>query len=152
MKWLLTTLLIPGLALAQPPGSAEGQIDQQQYFDQSKQTMMSMINKSLPAMEETKTCLGKAGDQAAFTKCVEIMMALEKEMQAKMGHAAGMPDNPQAQAKQRKEVEFNEQNKSNMLKFLDQSILMGNTLKKCFSTSESPQQMQNCMTAAKPKA
>ncbi|MES9939658.1 MAG: hypothetical protein ABW104_07320 [Candidatus Thiodiazotropha sp. 6PLUC2] len=149
MKWLITILLIPGLAFAQPPGPAAGQVDPQQFFEQSKQTMLPMIDESLPAMEETKACLGKAGDQAAFTKCVEIMVALEKEMQAKMGRSVGMPTKPQTQAS--KKVEFNEKNKSNMLKYLDQSILMGNAMKKCFSSSESAEQMQNCMTAAKPK-
>ena len=149
MKWLITTLLIPGLAFAQPPAQGEGQIDPQQYFERSKQAMLPMIDKSLPKMEETKVCLGKAKDQAAFTKCVEIMVALEKEMYAKMGQATGVPDKPQPKA--HKEVEFNEQNKRNMLKFLDQSILRGDALKKCFTSSETHQQMQNCMIAAKPK-
>ena len=151
MKWLLTTLLVPTLALAQPPGQGGGQMNPQQHFDQSKQAMLPLIEKSIPAMQETKSCLNQAKDQAAFQKCVEIMLALEQEMQAKMGRGDAMQGADKAQSQPPKMIEFNEQNKQNMLKFLDQSILVGQSLKNCFNSSQSPDQMQSCMQAAKPK-
>ncbi|MEJ2620412.1 MAG: hypothetical protein P8163_09160 [Candidatus Thiodiazotropha sp.] len=147
MKWLLTTLLVPTLALAQPAEQGAGQMDPQQHFDQSKQAMLPVIDKSIPAMQETKTCLNQAKDQAAFQKCVDIMIALEQEMRAKMGRGGAQ----QAQSQPAKKIEFNEQNKQNMLKFLDQSILVGEALKKCFNSSQSPDQMSSCMEAAKPQ-
>ncbi|MCG8015465.1 MAG: hypothetical protein JAY97_04565 [Candidatus Thiodiazotropha sp. 'RUGA'] len=150
MKWLLTTLLLPTLALAQPPGQGAGQMDPQQHFAQSKKAMLPLIEKSIPAMQETKSCLNQAKDQAAFQQCVEIMIAVEKEMQAKMGRGP-MPGADKAQSQPPKKIEFNEQNKQNMLKFLDQSILVGQSLKNCFTSSQSPDQMQSCMQAAKPK-
>jgi hypothetical protein len=95
-------------------------------------------------MQETKTCLNQAKDQAAFQKCVDIMIALEQEMRATMGQGG-------AQQQPAKKIEFNEQNRQNMQKFLDQSILVGQALKKCFNSSQSPDQMSSCMQAAKPK-
>ena len=147
MKWLLTTLLVPTLVLAQPPGQGEGQIDPQQHFEQSKKAMLPVIDKSIPAMQETKSCLNQAKDQAAFQKCVDIMVALEQEMQAKMGRGGAA----KAQSQQPKKIEFNEQNRQNMQKFLDQSILVGQALKKCFNSSQSPDQMSSCMKAAQPQ-
>jgi hypothetical protein len=144
MKWLLTTLLVPTLALAQPSEQGTGQMDPQQDFDQSKKAMLPVIDKSIPAMQETKTCLNQAKDQAAFQKCVDIMISLEQEMRAKMGRGG-------AQQQPAKKIEFNEQNRQNMQKFLDQSILVGQALKKCFNSSQSPDQMASCMEAAQPK-
>jgi hypothetical protein len=147
MKWLLTTLLVPTLALAQPPGQGGEQMDPQQHFEQSKKAMLPVIDQSIPAMQETKTCLDQAKDQAGFQKCVDIMISLEQEMQAKMGRGGGA----NTQTKTPQKIEFNEQNRQNMQKFLDQSILVGQALKKCFNSSQSPDQMSSCMEAANPK-
>jgi hypothetical protein len=148
MKWLLMALLFPMLAIAQPPqGSGGEQMDPQQYFDRSKEMMLPMIEKSLPAMKETKSCLSKASDQATFTKCVEIMVNLEKEM--KMGQGASMPGHQKPQTQQPKEIEFNEKTRQDMLKYLEHSIGLGTALKKCFTSSSSPDQMQSCMQAEK---
>ncbi|MEW8551731.1 MAG: tRNA methyltransferase, partial [Candidatus Thiodiazotropha endolucinida] len=61
MKWCRLLLLLPSLALAQPPG---GQIHQQQFFEQSKEKMLPMMSKSIPAIKQTKRCLETANDQA----------------------------------------------------------------------------------------
>ena len=152
MKWLLASLLLPSIAFAQQPAPPPGeQMDPQQFFEQSKRTMLPMMEKSLPAMQETKACLGKAEDEAAFKKCVAIMTDLEKEMQAKMGPVPGMPGGQPPQMKEPKEIEFNAENKKNMLMFLDRSIAVGSALQKCFSSSDTVEQMRSCMQAAKPK-
>jgi hypothetical protein len=152
MKWLIPALLFPALTFAaQPSGPAGGQMDPVQYFQQSKQRMLPIIEKSLPAMQETKACLNKAEDQGAFQKCVEIMTTLDKEMRTNMGSAPGMNGSAQPAAKEPQKIEFNEQNKTNMLRFLERSILIGSAMKKCFSASEMPEQMQTCMQAEKTK-
>ena len=152
MKWLLASLLLPSIAFAQQPAPPPGeQVDPQQYFELSKSTMLPMMEKSLPAMEETRECLGEAEDETAFKKCVAIMTALEQEMQAKMGPVPGMPGMPPVQSKEPQEIEFNAENKNNMLRFLDRSIVLGAALQKCFSSSDTVDQMQSCMQAEKPK-
>jgi hypothetical protein len=152
MKWLIPALLLPVMSYAaQPLGAAGGQMDPMQYFQQSKQRMLPIIEKSLPAMQETEACLNKAENEAAFTKCVEIMTTLDKKMRASMGSAPGMSGSAQPATKEPQKIEFNEQNKTNMLKFLERSILIGNAMKKCFSSSETPEQMQTCMQAEKTK-
>ncbi|MET0065154.1 MAG: hypothetical protein ABW076_02300 [Candidatus Thiodiazotropha sp.] len=153
MKWLITTLLLPGLAFAQQPAPAGGQpIDPQQRFEMSKKLMLPVIEKSLPALEETQQCLQQAGDAGSFQKCVAIMNDLEKQMRQELGSAQGTPPGAPAQEQPApKPIEYNEQNKSNMLKFLSQSIAAGQAMKQCFSTSATGEQMDSCMKAAKAK-
>ncbi|MCU7921849.1 MAG: hypothetical protein KZQ88_04050 [Candidatus Thiodiazotropha sp. (ex Dulcina madagascariensis)] len=149
MKLLALMLLLPSLLFAQqpPPG---GNVDPQQFFEESKQKMLPMMEKSLPAMQQTKACLEKAEDQAAFEKCTEIMTAMEKEIREKMGPMPGMPEG-QATSKGPKDIVFNAEVKKGMMQFLDRSIMIGSAMKKCFSESASMEQMQHCMQASKPK-
>jgi hypothetical protein len=110
-----------------------------------------MMEKSIPAMKQTKSCLEKVNDQAGFEKCAEIMTAMEKEIQEKMGPVPGMPEGQQAPAKSPKDIEFTPETKTNMLKFLERSILIGTAMQKCFSQSGTADQMRSCMQAARPK-
>ncbi len=149
MKWLITTLLFPALAFAQqPPGGAAQPMNPQQQFEMSKKMMLPAIEKSLPALQETKQCLGTASDAESFQKCIAIMTDLEKQMRAEIG---GAPNTPDQQHPAAKPIEYTEQNKSNMLKFIDQSIIVGQAMKQCFNTSTTGEQMDTCMKAAKAK-
>ncbi|MBT2969326.1 MAG: hypothetical protein KME56_18590 [Candidatus Thiodiazotropha sp. (ex Ctena orbiculata)] len=148
MKWCRLLLLLPSLAVAQPPGA---QMDPQQFFEQSKQKMLPMMDKSVPAMKETKSCLEKAEDQAAFEKCSEIMIAMEKEIKEKMGPVPGMPEGPKGPTKGPKDIQFTPEAKQNMLQFLDRSIMIGMAMQKCFTQSDTADEMQRCMQAARPK-
>ncbi|MEW8683763.1 MAG: hypothetical protein AB2536_17830 [Candidatus Thiodiazotropha endolucinida] len=148
MKWCRLLLLLPSLALAQPPG---GQIDQQQFFEQSKEKMLPMMAKSIPAMKQTKSCLEKANDQAAFEKCAEIMTAMEKEIKERLGPVPGVPKGQQQPTKTPKDIKFTPEAKKNMMKFLERSIMIGTAMQKCFTDSSTVDQMQGCMQAARPK-
>ncbi len=148
MKWRHIMLMLPSLAVAQPPGT---QMDQQQFFEQSKQKMLPMMEKSIPAMRKTKSCLQKADDQAAFEKCAEIMTALEKEIKERMGPVPGMPEGKQQPRKGPEDIKYTPETKQNMLKFLERSIMIGSTMQKCFTQSSKVEQMQSCMQAARPK-
>ncbi|MES9969841.1 MAG: hypothetical protein ABW092_07375 [Candidatus Thiodiazotropha sp.] len=148
MKWRHTLLLLPSLVMAQPPGT---EMDQQQFFEQSKQKMLPMMEKSIPAMQETKRCLQKADDQASFEKCAEIMTAMEKEIKERMGPVPGMPENKQHSTKKPQDIKFTPEIKQNMLKFLERSITVGSAMQKCFKQSAKVEQMQSCMQAARPK-
>ncbi len=147
MRFLYLLLLWPALALAQPPG---GQMDQQQMFDQTKKMMLSMTEETLPVMRESQTCLKAADDQAAFEKCAQIMVELNKKMMARMGPAHGMPEGQAPEMKDPSEIEWNEETKGNMLKFLDRSIMVGTAMQDCLKQSGNLQQMQQCMQSKKP--
>jgi hypothetical protein len=152
MKWFRLALFLPSLVAAQqpPPGGAP-QMDPQKFFEQSKQKMLPMMEKSIPAMKETRLCLEKAEDQASFEKCAEIMTAMEKEIREKMGPVPGMPEGQNAPTKGPEDIEFTPETKKNMMMFLDRSIMIGTAMQKCFNQSSTADQMQSCMQAARPK-
>jgi hypothetical protein len=147
MKWRYIFCLLPSLAVAQPPGS---QMDQQQFFEQSKQKMLPMMEKSIPAMQETKRCLETADDQASFEACAAIMTAMEKEIKERLGPVPGMPEGKQPSTKRPEDIKFTPETKQNMLKFLERSIMIGTAMQKCFTQSSKVEQMQQCMQAARP--
>jgi hypothetical protein len=149
MKWSRILLLLPSLAVAQQPGAP---VDQQKFFEESKQRMLPMMEKSIPAMKQTKSCLEKANDQAAFEKCSEIMTTMETEIKERMGPVPGMPEEgQQAPTKSPKDIQFTPEVKANMLKFLERSIMIGTAMQKCFTQSSTADQMRSCMQAARPK-
>jgi hypothetical protein len=148
MMWYRLLLLTPSLVLAQPPGAV---VDQQKFFEESKQRMLPMMEKSIPAMKKTKNCLEKADNQASFEKCAEIMTAMEKEIKERMGPVPGMPEDKQAPTKSPKDIEFTPETKTNMMKFLERSIMIGTAMQKCFNQSTMADQMRSCMEAARPK-
>lgn len=145
MKFLPFLLLWPALALAQPPA---GQVDQQQMFEQSKKMMLSMTNESLPSMREARTCLKSADGQSEFEKCAQIMIDLNKKMMARLGPMNGQ-QGQSPKMKDPSEIEWNEQTKGNMLKFLDQSIMVGTAMQDCLNSSSGMQQLQQCMQSKK---
>jgi hypothetical protein len=149
MKWSRILLLLPSLVLAQQPGS---QVDQQQFFEESKQKMLPMMEKSIPAMKMTRSCLEKVNDQAGFDECNEIMMSMEKDIKEKMGPVPGMPEDQQTPTKSPKDIKFTPEVKSNMMKFLERSIMIGTAMQTCFTQSSTADQMRRCMQAARPKS
>lgn len=151
-------LMLPALAMAQPPGQPMPQVDPQQIFEQSKQMMLPMVEESLPTMREARDCLGKAESQSDFENCSKIMEELQKKLHARMGPMPDMPEGQQPPQgaeppmQERKPIEWNEQTKQNMLKFLDRSILMGDAMKECLQKSADMDQMQQCMQSKRPKS
>ena len=148
MRTLAILLLLPLVALAQPPAE---KIDPQQFFEMSKARMQPMMEESLPAMRKTLACMKQAEDQAAYEKCAEIMSALDQKMREKMG----MPENPagaaQAHKQDPKSLEWTAENKQKMLQFLERSIEVGTAMNDCFTKSTTVEQMQQCMKTNKSK-
>jgi hypothetical protein len=145
MKYLPLLLLIPVVALAQPPA---GHIDPQQIFEQSKKMMLPIMEETLPTMREARSCLQGAEDQAAFEKCAEVMVALDKKMRERMGPATSAKTPPMSNPK---DIEWNAETKEKMLKFLDNSITVGTAMSDCLNQSTGMEQMQQCMQAKKAK-
>ena len=148
MRFLPLLLLLPTLALAQPPAS---QMDPQQFFEQTKQMMLPMMQETLPAMREARGCLQAANDQAAFEECAQIMVELDKKMRKRMGPAPGMPQGEEPPMKDPKDIEWTEEAKSNMLQFLDRSITIGSAMSDCLTQSGTMEQMQQCMQSNQPR-
>ena len=145
MKYLPLLLLVPVLALAQPPA---GQMDPQQVYEQTKQMMLPMMQETLPVMREARSCLQGADDQAAFEQCAKVMVELDKKMRARMGGVSGSQTPPMTDPK---DIEWNPENKKKMLHFLDNSITIGTAMSDCLNQSSAMQQMQECMQAKAPK-
>ncbi len=150
MKIIYLLLLLPAMALAQPPG---GQMDQQQFFEQSKQMLLPMMEESMPAMKKARGCLAKADDQSEFEACAEIMAELDKKMRTRMETMMppGMQPRDDSPVKDPKKIEWNEKTKKETLDFLDQSIAMGQAMSDCFRKSTTVEQMQQCSVAVMPK-
>ena len=91
-----------------------------------------------------------ADDQAAFEKCAEIMIEMEKKMRTQMGPGARMPQGPTA--KDPKDVKWNKITKARTLKSLDRSIAMGDAMNDCLKNSTSMEQYQQCVEAKKSKS
>ncbi|MEJ2454984.1 MAG: hypothetical protein P8103_12610 [Candidatus Thiodiazotropha sp.] len=147
MRFLAFLLLLPMLASAQPPAQ---QMDPQQFFEQTKQMMLPMMQETLPAMREARSCLQAADDQAAFEDCAEIMVELDKKMRARVGPAHGMQGAEAPPMKDPKEIEWNAETKKNMLQYLDHSITIGSAMSDCLNQSGTVEQMQQCMQSKRP--
>ncbi len=161
MRFSALFLMLPALAMAQPPAQPMPQIDPQQFYEESKKMMLPMVEETLPAMREARSCLEKAGDQAAFEACGKIMEEVSKKMQARMGGMPGMPGMPPghqppqgagSSVQEREHIEWNDENKQKMLQFLDRSILMGDAMKECMQKSGTMEQMQQCMQSKRPSS
>jgi hypothetical protein len=150
MKKLSLLMLLPALALAQPPGQGV-QMDPQQFFDQSKKMMLPAIAESLPVMQEARRCLQAAESQEDLQACGEIMAQLQEKMQARMGLPSGLSEGQEPPMRNSKDIEWNEETKKNALMFLNHSILVGSAMQECFNQSSGVEQMQQCMQAKKPK-
>ena len=142
MRLIPILLLLPLVAFAQqPPGQ---QIDQQAYYEQMKQAMLPMMDKSLPAMQETRGCVERSGNSAELNGCMEKAMAFQAEMLKMMGAppeaTAAMPETPQ--------LEWSESLRAEILGDLDQSIESTVATRKCLTASATPDAMQACMNDA----
>ena len=148
MKYLSLLMLLPTVALAQPPAS---QVNSKLFFEEAKKMMRPMVEESLPAMRQTRACMESADDQAAFEKCAEIMTEMEKKVRAQMGPGVQMPQGRGPMAKDPKEVKWNKITKARTLKSLDRSIAMGDAMNDCMNQSASMEQYQQCLEAKKSK-
>jgi hypothetical protein len=148
MKYLSLLMLLPLVALAQPPAP---QMDSKLFFEEAKKMMQPMVQETLPAMRQTRACMENADDQAAFEKCAEIMIEVEKKMRAQAAPGAHMPQGRGSMAPDPKDVKWNETTKARTLKSLDRSIAMGDAMNECLNQSASMEQYQQCVEAKKSK-
>jgi hypothetical protein len=146
MKYLPLILLLPTVALAQPPAP---QMDSKLFFEEAKKMMQPMVQESLPAMRKTRACMEGADDQTAFEKCAEIMIEMEKKMRAQM---PSMPQGRGPVTTDPKDVKWNKVTKARTLKSLDRSIAMGDAMSDCLNNSTSMEQYQQCVEAKKSKS
>ena len=144
MRFIVFLILIPLTAVAQQPG---GQMDQQQYFEQMKQMMLPMIEKSIPVMEEARRCVESSGNSDQLNKCVTMMADFQKEMMAMMGAPAqgqkGAPPEPEVP-----QLEWSESLQAEIIRDLGESLKGTLTTRKCLTSSASPKAMEACMSQA----
>lgn len=151
MKIAATLLLIPVVALAQSPNAG---MDRSKMLEQMKQSMLPMMEQSLPEMEKTRQCVQASGNTADLKKCAEIMQAFQKKMMAGMAPppgaqgpaGAGQPGaGAGSSAPPPPEIVWSEQKRDEIVQGLDMSIKQASAMKGCLQSSDTPEQMDSCM-------
>ncbi|MCB1751176.1 MAG: hypothetical protein KDI74_05575 [Gammaproteobacteria bacterium] len=158
MKIASTLLLIPVVALAQAPGAG---MDRGKMLEQMKQSMLPMMEQSLPEMEKTRQCVQASKNSADLNECAENMRAFQQKMMAGMkpppgarppagegqpgapGAGKAMPPPPKPQ-----EIEWSEKKRDEIVQGLDISIKQATAMKGCLQSSNTPEQMDSCMEQA----
>ena len=142
MKVLAVLLLVPAFALAQAPG---GQVDRAKLLEQMKQSMLPIMEQSLPELEKTRQCVQASTDSAQLRECAAIMEAFQKRMAEKMGapqsgahQGAGRTAPPQ---QKKPEIEWSPDVQRQVVKGLDMSIKQTSAMKGCLQSSQTPEQM-----------
>jgi hypothetical protein len=138
MKFAATLLLIPVVAFAQAPGAG---MDRGKMLEQMKQSMLPMMEKSLPEMENTRQCVQASGNSADLKKCAEIMQNFQKKMMVEMGAPADAVPPPQQEA----DIEWSQKVKDEILQGLETSIQQASAMTGCLQSSSTPEQMDSCM-------
>ncbi len=152
---LLLLILLPGLVLAQPPqgqplqeqmpAAPKGQMPTPPPFDEFKKTMSPMVEKTLPAMKETRECVSKAESKEAVEKCVNAMAQKAQEIQKQ----AGKPGTAVAR-KMPADFEWTPERKQMMLKQMDLSITRNSAMHECLGQSNTREEMDTCMRSEVP--
>lgn len=144
MKIFAALLLLPAVALAQAPG---GQMDRSKLLEQMKQSMLPMMEQSLPELERTRECVRASGNSAQLKECAAIMEAFQKRMMAKMGMPKGGAHQGEGQSAppQQPEIEWSPEVQKRVLQGLEMSIKQTSAMKGCLQSSQTPDQMDACM-------
>ena len=165
MKIAATLLLIPVVALAQAPtqqapgqgpGQGPGQkIDRSKMLEHMKQSMLPMMERSLPEMEKTRQCVQASSNTAELKQCAEIMQAFQKRMIAEMapppgarGPAGAPPPGASAAAppaQQMPEIEWSPEKRDEIAQGLEMSIKQATAMSGCLRSSNTPEEMDACM-------
>ena len=148
MKYLLPFFLLPSLALAQAPEgqtqAPEAQV-QGPTFDQFKQSMQPIMEKSLPAMQETRQCINKANSKEDVEKCMNTMAERVKEIQKQAGG-----QEKAVTSKAPDDFKWNPETKEMMLKNMDRSIKQNTAMLECLGKSGNREEMGSCMRSKLP--
>lgn len=148
MKYLLPFFLLPSLALAQAPETQtpapEGQM-QAPTFDQFKQSIQPIMEKSLPVMKETRECINKANSKEDVEKCMNAMAEKVKEIQKQAGGQG-----KEVTSKAPDDFKWNPETKQMMLKNMDRSIKQNTAMQECLGKSNNREEMGNCIRSKLP--
>lgn len=149
MKIAATLLLVPVVALAQAPGSG---MDRSKMLEQMKQSMLPMIEQSLPEMDKTRQCVQASGNTAELKKCAEIMQEFQQRMMSAMtpppgagGPPGGGHPGADAPPPQAPDVEWSEKKRDEIVQGLKMSIKQASAMAACLKSSATPEQMDSCM-------
>ena len=154
MKIAATLLLIPVVALAQAPNPG---IDRSKILEQMKQSMLPMIEQSLPEMEKTRACVQASSNTAELKECAEIMQVFQQKMMAEMAPPPGAqgpagPGQPGAGAggsapppPPQPEIVWSEQRRDEIVQGLEMSIKQASAMQGCLQSSATPEQMDSCL-------
>jgi hypothetical protein len=142
MKYLAVLMLLPTLAMAQPPQAQT----QPPTFEEYKKAMQPAVDQSLPIMRETRACLDKATSKEATEQCMITNAEKVIALQQKLGSpAAAEPQDPQQLGRFPEGFEWNEDVKKKMLQNMDRAIEFNTAKQECFKTSNTKEEMGECL-------
>ncbi len=114
-------------------------------FAEAKPVMLGMMEKSLPAMEETRSCIEGSGNSQDLNRCAAIMLEFQRQARASMGIPEGGPHGKKPPKPEDLKLEWSPQLKQQMLKDIDRSIEGTRAMVGCLKSSDSGDQMEACM-------
>ncbi|MCB1761545.1 MAG: hypothetical protein KDI27_00195 [Gammaproteobacteria bacterium] len=151
-KAVTLLLLIPVVALAQTPQGPNSGMDRGKMLAQMKQSMLPMMEQSLPEMVNTRQCVQATTNTAELKRCAEIMQAFQQKMMASaqpppgaQAPRAGESAPPPPPPRQEQEIEWSQKVKDEIVQGLDRSIKQGEVMIRCLKSSDTPEQMDACM-------
>ncbi len=148
MKYLMPLVLLPTLAFAAPQEEMKGP-----SFEQFKQTMQPAIEQSLPDMKKGRACISKAESKEDVEACMKAMAEMARKAKKKLGMPEDMPKGGPSEeeiSKAKKDFEWNEETKSQMLMHMDRSIQQNGAMLECLGKSKTGEEMTSCMQKIKP--
>jgi len=143
MKKLLPFLLLPSIVMAQE--APQKQMPAPPSFDQFKQTLLPVIEKSLPTMKETRECVSQADSKEAVEKCMNAMAQKAQQIQKEFGGKAKAVTSNVPEG-----FEWNPETKKMMLSNMDRSIKQNTAMHYCLGKSTTREEMGGCIQAKLP--
>ena len=145
MKLVVLMLLLVStgvFAQSAPQGQPPGR-----DFDDVKKVMLGMMQKSLPAMEKTRSCIEGSQNSQDLKQCAAIMLDFQQQARASMGIPEGGAHG-KAPTPEDLNLQWSPELKQAMLQDIDRSIEGTQAMVGCLQSSSSGPEMESCVEKA----
>jgi len=137
---LLLLLSTAVFAQSAPQGQTPGR-----SFAGAKTVMLDMMQKSLPAMEKTRSCIEGSKNSQDLNRCAAIMLDFQRQARASMGVPEGGPHGKKAPTPEDLDLQWSPELKQAMLQDIDRSIEGTQAMVGCLQSSDSGAEMEACV-------
>lgn len=116
-------------------------------FADAKPVMLGMMQKSLPAMEKTRSCIKGSKNSQDLNRCAAIMLDFQREARASMGVPKGGAHG-KVPTPEELDLQWSPELKQAMLQDMDRSIEGTQAMVGCLQSSDSGPEMESCVEKA----